>query len=434
MNTNSLRPFISIVIPTRDRPDYVELCLSCLAKQTFTDFEVIVSDNFKNLSCKAALDIYVEDKRFHYFAPTRQLSMCDNWDFVLSKAQGEYVTLISEKYMFRPDALATLHRVLQSHPAELVSWWNETLMINEFSDQVFSGNYVPHFKPKVAEYFCPIEVLQQRFSFEIPPYSRSLGPSECYGKIYSGCYHRNLISRIIKQHGRVFSPISPDITSMIAALSLARTCLDLGQPLMLACTSANVSTGYQCMVNTASIKEYFASFSEQEIRPYLSKTPLENLWVGITNGVARDYCVIQSQSSEPRLKNIPINRINLLIRAKEDLDKVIIWANDEEKHELHQTWLNLLNECSESDKDYICQQLAEKQQVPPSQHEIFFAGGIKEATYMHKLSAKRRAEINWLENKVFRIKEEFLHYDNFDDAMAYFSEYFRVSEELLLIK
>ena len=397
MNTNSLRPFISIVIPTRDRPDYVELCLSCLAKQTFTDFEVIVSDNFKNLSCKAALDIYVEDKRFHYFAPTRQLSMCDNWDVVLSKAQGEYVTLISEKYMFRPDALATLHRVLQSHPAELVSWWNETLMINEFSDQVFSGNYVPHFKPKVAEYFCPIEVLQQRFSFEIPPYSRSLGPSECYGKIYSGCYHRNLISRIIKQHGRVFSPISPDITSMIAALSLARTCLDLGQPLMLACTSANVSTGYQCMVNTASIKEYFASFSEQEIRPYLSKTPLENLWVGITNGVARDYCVIQSQSSEPRLKNI-------------------------------------LNECSESDKDYICQQLAEKQQVPPSQHEIFFAGGIKEATYMHKLSAKRRAEINWLENKVFRIKEEFLHYDNFDDAMAYFSEYFRVSEELLLIK
>ena len=47
------------------------------------------------------------------------------------------------------------------------------------------------------------------------------------------------------------------------------------------------------------------------------------------------------------------------------------------------------------------------------------------------LSAKRRAKLNWLDNKVFRIKDEHINYNSIAEAMDYFTEYYKESMKLL---
>ena len=123
----SIRPFISIVIPTRDRPELVKYSLYYLTQQSFKNFEVIVVDNFINASCKNEFDVYQNDQRFKYFQPETPLAMSDNWEYAIAKARGEYVTVISEKYLFRNDALEVLNQILNTKPADLVTWWNEKL-------------------------------------------------------------------------------------------------------------------------------------------------------------------------------------------------------------------------------------------------------------------------------------------------------------------
>ena len=422
-------PFISIVIPTRDRSQLVKYCLASIANQTFDDFEVIICDNFLLQSCFNEYRPYQKDPRFKYFHPECSLSMCDNWEFAISKAKGEYVTVISEKYLLRTDALTTLHHILQSKPAEMITWWHETFNIVHSPDNKLAGTYVPHYKPQKAEYFSAQNEIERRFSFEDVPYSRRLGPKECFGKIYSGCYHRDLIRRIQHQFGRVFSPAAPDLTSMIAALSLTKSCLDLGQPLMLACASPELSNGYQCMVNTLKFKSYLTSYTT--LIEYCKTLPLDGLWVSLNNYIARDFIFIQNKSDNSKFKEVKLNRANLLALAKIDFQNIQEWQNPEEKSEAENQWNNLYDMLSDSNKKLVAEKIASKEWTKPCPLEIFFAGGAKTEMYQEKLSAKKRAKINWIENQVFRIKEEFLHYNNINEALQYFDEYYQESAKIL---
>ena len=56
-------PFISIVLPTRDRPQFVAYSLASLANQNFKNFEVIVVDNFIEHSCVAEFEPYQNDAK-----------------------------------------------------------------------------------------------------------------------------------------------------------------------------------------------------------------------------------------------------------------------------------------------------------------------------------------------------------------------------------
>ena len=426
-----ISPFISIVIPTRDRPEFVRYSLYYLAQQSFKNFEVIVADNFINASCKNEFEAYKNDKRFHYFQPETPLPMADNWEFAVSKANGQYVTVISEKYLFRSDALEVLHAILLDKPADLVSWWNETVTVTKSGEAKLLGKYIPKFKPRKATYFSPIEVLSKRFSFNKTPYSRNLGPKECLGKIYSGCFSRNLLDKMKVSYGRIFQPLMPDITSMTAALSLLPRCLDLGQPLMLVCASPEISNGFQAVTNTKKFKDFFSDYNLLKFQQ--NKLPLEGIGVALNNFIAHDFLYFQKLSDNNEFKKLSINTSNLLVRVKEDIDRIEYWDSEEEKSATYTAWQVLVDKCSKKKQKYIYYKLKKNDSAQPSLDEISFAGGQDIGTYISYVSAKERAEINWLKHQVFRIQGEYLNYNLLEDAMNYYAEYYQESAKLLKI-
>lgn len=392
-----------------------------------------MSDNSVERPCFAKFQPYESDSRFHYYTPPSPLGMCDNWDFALSKATGEYVSVISDKFMLRPDALRTVFNMVEKYPAELISWWHEKVLIQDESEQRIRGRYVPILKPELPKYFDPIEVIRKRFEFDRAPYSRSLGSEETLGKIYSGCFHRDLIERIIENFGRVFLPSSPDITSMLAGLSLAKTCLDVGQPLMLACSSADISNGIQCKIDTNNVRRYLTSvgINPDEKENDNNEFPLRDFWVCTNNSIAKDYTIMQAKSNNTEFKALKLNMINLLVRVKEDLAAIKSWKNDNEKKQLVENWQLLFDQCSKEQQDHIKQQLVENNSIKPSRQEIHFAGGMEIDTFQSKLSAKKRAEMNWLEHRVFRINDQYLYYDSLEEAFKYFTDFYLHSAALL---
>src|SRR5215203_5193076 len=97
-------PFVSIVVPTRNRPDFVRCALESIRNQTFADFEVIVVDNHTGVPCRAVFDS-VADDRFRYVVPDRPLAMYENWELGYRLTTGDYVTVLIDKTVLRRRAL-----------------------------------------------------------------------------------------------------------------------------------------------------------------------------------------------------------------------------------------------------------------------------------------------------------------------------------------
>ncbi|HSY24235.1 MAG TPA: glycosyltransferase, partial [Polyangiaceae bacterium] len=69
-------PLFSIVVPTRDRPDFVPLVIDALKAQSFHDFEVIVSDNAVHRPFSPDPATF-DGVRFRYVRPPSPVWMCE---------------------------------------------------------------------------------------------------------------------------------------------------------------------------------------------------------------------------------------------------------------------------------------------------------------------------------------------------------------------
>jgi len=333
-------PFVSVVVPTRDRPSLLRYCLKSLALQTFKDFEVIVSDNHTGKTCRCVFD-EVADHRFKYVTPPSPLAMHDNWEYACSFAAGEYVALLTDKTVLRPSALRIMHKALEEKPAEIVSWWNEEYVPVAEEHGYDRGRYLqlPQ-KPRPPYYFEPIRELVRRFSLDVQRGTE--GVHYYWGKICFGAYHRSLVRRIRESIGRLFHPACPDYTSMVAALAYAKKAMDIGQPLLIS-TRTKDSTGRQT--------EEQDDFALNWVRTYdpslqaLEALPLKGLYTSLHNLVAADYNSMREKIGGP-IQDMNLNKINLILRAKEDLDRRAAWQDESRKNEQYDAWNRCLSKLS----------------------------------------------------------------------------------------
>jgi len=62
------KPLVSIIVPTKDRPHYLEKCVQAILKNTFEQFEVIIVDQSNNDETKKfIMDIKHNDERVQYY-------------------------------------------------------------------------------------------------------------------------------------------------------------------------------------------------------------------------------------------------------------------------------------------------------------------------------------------------------------------------------
>lgn len=90
-NVTKTAPLVSIGMPVYNGEKFIREALDSLLAQTFTDFELIISDNASTDSTEAICREYASrDARICYIRQTENMGAAQNFQFVLNQAGGKY--------------------------------------------------------------------------------------------------------------------------------------------------------------------------------------------------------------------------------------------------------------------------------------------------------------------------------------------------------
>lgn len=196
---------ISLIIPTRERCQYLRETLKTALRIEDNDLEIIVSDNASEDGTRAIVETY-SDKRLMYINTGRRISMRQNFEFALQHSSGEYVIFIGDDDAILPRQFKFLRKMLELNLPDSLSWdkptygWpiqgygKRTGSIKLQRDRVFG---------KLERLDC-IESRKRLMSCDF----RDSGPKPA---IYHGCIARDFLKRIAGPDGIVFRSSIPDV-------------------------------------------------------------------------------------------------------------------------------------------------------------------------------------------------------------------------------
>jgi glycosyltransferase involved in cell wall biosynthesis len=87
-------PFISICIPAFSQPDSIRRLLGSIEKQTFRNFEVIITDDSPGDEVSRAVESFRDDLSILYEKNRSQLGSPANWNKAVSLAKGKWVKIM----------------------------------------------------------------------------------------------------------------------------------------------------------------------------------------------------------------------------------------------------------------------------------------------------------------------------------------------------
>lgn len=111
------KPFFSIVIPTYNRASDLQFALYCIFRQSFSDFEVVISDNCSTDNTKAVVQM-LKNKKIRYSRAKKAVGNALNMERAIKMAQGEYVFLHSDDdFLLYKHSLGEIHKeIIKNNP------------------------------------------------------------------------------------------------------------------------------------------------------------------------------------------------------------------------------------------------------------------------------------------------------------------------------
>jgi glycosyltransferase involved in cell wall biosynthesis len=110
-------PFISICIPAYKHVDYLERLLISVSTQTFTDFEIIITDDSPDNSVEILLQKFSSLPNLYYYKNPQPLGTPENWNEAIRKANGTWIKLMhNDDWFATNDALQIFYENIQQHP------------------------------------------------------------------------------------------------------------------------------------------------------------------------------------------------------------------------------------------------------------------------------------------------------------------------------
>jgi glycosyltransferase involved in cell wall biosynthesis len=130
---------VSICIPTYNRSNLIGELLDSILAQTYTDFEIIITDNSDNLKTKELMESRYQDERIKYFKNEMNLGMGGNTLKAFSHINGEFLT-------FTPDDDIWIDKNKLQKQVEFLDNNQETNIIYSNAKSIdYNGNELDEF-------------------------------------------------------------------------------------------------------------------------------------------------------------------------------------------------------------------------------------------------------------------------------------------------
>lgn len=187
-----MRPFLSIVCPTKDRPECVQVLLKSLENQTCFRFEVIISDNADRLPCKDVVDIFSQRTNMDvkYYRTQKCIGLSDSFETAISYASGKYVMMVEDKTILYPDAVEKISAILESENLDILNFPWDFLTPYKKEEDIVSGILTYALRTGELERVNVEFALEEKFSCQ--KMELELDKEWNYGAILGGYFQKKL--------------------------------------------------------------------------------------------------------------------------------------------------------------------------------------------------------------------------------------------------
>ncbi|MCK4817354.1 glycosyltransferase [bacterium] len=135
------KPRVSIGLPVYNGEKYLKPTLDSILCQTFTDFELIISDNGSNDRTKEMCEEYAaNDKRIIYHRNINNLGIAPNYNLVFELSSGDYFKWADYDDILSPNFLAECLEVLDNNP-DVAVCFSKIKLINK------DGEFIEEYDP-----------------------------------------------------------------------------------------------------------------------------------------------------------------------------------------------------------------------------------------------------------------------------------------------
>lgn len=105
----------SVLLPTRNRLEYLRYAVETVRRQDYAEWEIIVSDNCSDDDIAGYVHS-LADCRIRYFKTARFVPVTENWNNALAHSTGDYVVMLGDDDGLLPCYFSQLLRAFESFP------------------------------------------------------------------------------------------------------------------------------------------------------------------------------------------------------------------------------------------------------------------------------------------------------------------------------
>jgi len=280
-------PFISVLIPTKNRSHLVDKAVQSVLGQTFEDFEIILVDNDDGDATEKVIKQFM-DPRIRYYR-TGGLSMPENWEYARRQAQGRYMTVLEDKQVYYPWALGGLYEVLSEGKASVCVWnWDANGL---------KTNHRPALTPADFHLVKSDDALESYVSGKLP--------WRCSPRMLNSCASKELVDSIAEHFAEkcFFIKFSPDMCAAFAQLGCVEYLYYTTSSLGFMSAAESNSTSYRKLKGV--VKDYYAGGRSIDLSEAVSEVPIKNQYI-VHNTVYNDFLRVRGMIGG-RLENFTMS-------------------------------------------------------------------------------------------------------------------------------
>lgn len=192
-------PRFTVIIPQKDRAEYIGHTLKTCMIQDYPNFEVIVSDDCsEDNSVEVIQEMANRDSRIKLFAHKEHLGMRDNFEFALNQVKPGYVMALGGDDGLVPGCIWEMYRIIKNTGRQLLTWTpagfsypknkggKNIFYVRRVKDTGIKFIKSEEFLNKIASTFhyqtddCPMFYMKGVVSTELVDRVKSRTPDHCF--------------------------------------------------------------------------------------------------------------------------------------------------------------------------------------------------------------------------------------------------------------
>ena len=232
----------SVVVPTKNRHYYLKYLVDYFKLIDSNKIELIIYDNSEyNLRQEFVLFLEtINDSRIKYYEDDRELSQTGNCNIAVSKASGEYITLLGDDDIFSKYILDYIE-----------NWKRDGVEAILPNKGVYSWPDVQHrmYKDKLSGVYRNTNfsgIVRKVKTMPILQKVIKLGGTKMINlpRVYHGIVKRSILEKIFIETGTYFPGPSPDIANAVALCKYLTFFITIDIPLVISGVSVSSAAGH----------------------------------------------------------------------------------------------------------------------------------------------------------------------------------------------